>query len=163
MSEPTRILFVCLGNICRSPTAQGVFEHLLSQAGMQQSILVDSAGTGDWHVGKAPDPRTRAAAARRGYSLEHLRARTVVADDFRQFDYILAMDSANLRELRMQCPRDYRGHLGLFLEFAANSRVVDVPDPYYTAGEAGFEEVLDLIEAASAGLLRHLRSGGARD
>jgi len=161
MSEPTRILFVCLGNICRSPTAQGVFEHFLSQAQMQQSVLVDSAGTGDWHVGKAPDPRTRAAAARRGYSLEHLRARTVDEDDFRRFDYILAMDSANLRDLRMLCPGDYRGHLGLFLEFAANSRVTDVPDPYYTAGEAGFEEVLDLIEAASAGLLRHLRGRGA--
>jgi protein-tyrosine phosphatase len=150
-----------LGNICRSPTAHGVFEHLLKQQGVND-IHVDSAGTGDWHIGKLPDPRTRAAAARRGYSLEHLRARTVESDDFQRFDYILAMDAANLRELRTRCPRDFRGHLGLFLEFAANSRATEVPDPYYTSGEQGFEEVLDLVEAASAGLLRHLRSGSDR-
>lgn len=163
MSKPTRILFVCLGNICRSPTAHGVFEHLLSREGGSEWISVDSAGTGDWHVGKAPDPRTRAAAARRGYSLDHLRARTVDDEDFRRFDYILAMDAANLRELRKRCPVDFRGHLGLFLEFAANSRVREVPDPYYTSGEQGFDEVLDLVEAASEGLLRHLRSGERRD
>jgi protein-tyrosine phosphatase len=163
MTKPTRILFVCLGNICRSPTAHGVFEHLLSQGNGGMRVDVDSAGTGDWHVGKAPDPRTRAAAARRGYSLEHLRARTVVDEDFGRFDYILAMDDANLRELRRRCPAGFRGHLGLFLEFAANSRVREVPDPYYTSGEQGFDEVLDLVEAASAGLLRHLRSGGCRD
>jgi protein-tyrosine phosphatase len=163
MTKPTRILFVCLGNICRSPTAHGVFEHLLSQDSGDMRVDVDSAGTGDWHVGKAPDPRTRAAAARRGYSLEHLRARTVVDEDFGRFDYILAMDDANLRELRRRCPAGFRGHLGLFLEFAANSRVREVPDPYYTSGEQGFDEVLDLVEAASAGLLRHLRSGGCRD
>lgn len=163
MTKPTRILFVCLGNICRSPTAHGVFEHLLSQDNGDMRVDVDSAGTGDWHVGKAPDPRTRAAAARRGYSLEHLRARTVEDEDFGRFDYILAMDDANLRELRRRCPTDFRGHLGLFLEFAANSRVREVPDPYYTSGEQGFDEVLDLVEAASAGLLRHLRSGGCRD
>jgi protein-tyrosine phosphatase len=163
MTKPTRILFVCLGNICRSPTAHGVFEHLLSQDNGDMRVDVDSAGTGDWHVGKAPDPRTRAAAARRGYSLEHLRARTVVDEDFGRFDYILAMDDANLRELRRRCPAGFRGHLGLFLEFAANSRVREVPDPYYTSGEQGFDEVLDLVEAASAGLLRHLRSGGCRD
>ncbi len=163
MTKPTRILFVCLGNICRSPTAHGVFEHLLSQDNGDMRVDVDSAGTGDWHVGKAPDPRTRAAAARRGYSLEHLRARTVEDEDFGRFDYILAMDDANLRELRRRCPAGFRGHLGLFLEFAANSRVREVPDPYYTSGEQGFDEVLDLVEAASAGLLRHLRSGGCRD
>jgi protein-tyrosine phosphatase len=163
MTKPTRILFVCLGNICRSPTAHGVFEHLLSQGNGGMRVDVDSAGTGDWHVGKAPDPRTRAAAARRGYSLEHLRARTVEDEDFGRFDYILAMDDANLRELRRRCPTDFCGHLGLFLEFAANSRVREVPDPYYTSGEQGFDEVLDLVEAASAGLLRHLRSGGCRD
>jgi protein-tyrosine phosphatase len=163
MTKPTRILFVCLGNICRSPTAHGVFEHLLSQDSGDMRVDVDSAGTGDWHVGKAPDPRTRAAAARRGYSLEHLRARTVEDEDFGRFDYILAMDDANLRELRRRCPAGFRGHLGLFLEFAANSRVREVPDPYYTSGEQGFDEVLDLVEAASAGLLRHLRSGGCRD
>jgi protein-tyrosine phosphatase len=161
MSASTRVLFVCLGNICRSPTAHGVFEHLLKQQGVDD-IHVDSAGTGDWHIGKLPDPRARAAAARRGYSLEHLRARTVESDDFQRFDYILAMDAANLRELRTRCPQDFRGHLGLFLEFAANSPVTEVPDPYYTSGEQGFEEVLDLVEAASAGLLRHLRSGSDR-
>lgn len=162
MKNKTSVLFVCLGNICRSPTAQGVFEHLLSRESMVDEINVDSAGTGDWHIGKAPDPRTRAAAMRRGYSLEHLRARTVASDDFTRFDYILAMDAANLRELRTLCPRDYQGHLGLFLEFAANSRVNEVPDPYYTSGDQGFDEVLDLVEAASKGLLRHIRGEAGR-
>jgi len=158
LKDQVSVLFVCLGNICRSPTAHGVFEQLLQQEGLDRHIQVDSAGTGDWHLGKAPDPRTRAAAARRGYSLEHLRARALCDEDFIRFDYILAMDGANLRDLRARCPRDYRGHLGLFLEFAPNSPVTEVPDPYYTRGEQGFEEVLDLVEAASSGLLRHLRT-----
>lgn len=163
LKDKTSILFVCLGNICRSPTAHGVFEHLLRQEGVESRFLVDSAGTGDWHLGKAPDPRTRAAAARRGYSLDHLRARTLIDEDFSRFDYILAMDAANLRDLRVRCPRGYQGHLGLFLEFAPNSPVTEVPDPYYTSGERGFDEVLDLVEAASAGLLRHLRTEAGRD
>lgn len=155
-SKPTRILFVCLGNICRSPTAHGVFERMLEQRGLNGHYEIDSAGTAAYHVGKAPDPRTRAAALRRGYSLEHLRARAVQDEDFNHYDFILAMDEANLRDLRVRCPGHYAGHLGLFLAFAQTARVKEVPDPYYTSGEAGFEEVLDLVESASEGLLRHL-------
>ncbi|MBV0932144.1 low molecular weight protein-tyrosine-phosphatase [Marinobacterium weihaiense] len=157
MSHKPSILFVCLGNICRSPTAHGVFEHLLEQQGESASYQVDSAGTAAYHIGKAPDPRSRAAARRRGYDLEDLRARAVEPEDFERFDYILAMDEANLRDLRSLCPRGYRGHLGLFLAFAEGIRVREVPDPYYTSGEQGFEEVLDLVESASKGLLRHLQ------
>lgn len=156
MKQTTSVLFVCLGNICRSPTAHGVFEHLVAAQGVAERFLIDSAGTAAYHVGKAPDPRTQAAARRRGYALEHLRARAIEPDDFDRFDYILAMDAANLRDLRTLCPRGYRGHLGLLLDFAEGSRQREVPDPYYTRGEQGFEEVLDLVERASLGLLRHL-------
>lgn len=156
MSRPIRVLFVCLGNICRSPTAHGVFEHKLQQHGLSSVIEVDSAGTAAYHVGKGPDPRTQAAARRRGYVLDHLRARAVADEDFENYDYILAMDDANLRDLRVRCPNGYQGHLGLFLEFAEAARAREVPDPYYTSGDAGFEEVLDLVEAASEGLIRHL-------
>jgi len=159
MNTPIRILFVCLGNICRSPTAHGVFEHKLKARGLAQVFEVDSAGTAAYHVGKGPDPRTQAAARRRGYDLEHLRARAVADDDFERYDYILAMDDANLRDLRVRCPKGYQGHLGLFLEFSEASRTREVPDPYYTSGEAGFDEVLDLVEAASDGLIRHLLRG----
>ncbi len=157
MSVPVRILFVCLGNICRSPTAHGVFENRIEQLGLAERFQIDSAGTAAYHVGKAPDPRTQAAARRRGYSLEHLRARAVDDEDFSRFDFILAMDDANLRDLRVRCPRGYKGHLGLFLDFAEGQRTREVPDPYYTSGEAGFDEVLDLVEAASDGLLRHVQ------
>ncbi len=157
MSSKTSILFVCLGNICRSPTAHGVFEQLIAQQGAGDRFLIDSAGTAAYHIGKAPDPRTQAAAQRRGYPLGHLRARAVEPEDFETFDYILAMDAANLRDLRSLCPRGYSGHLGLFLDFAEGVKHKEVPDPYYTSGEQGFEEVLDLVETASRGLLRHLQ------
>lgn len=153
--QTTRILFVCLGNICRSPTAQGVFEHLVAERGLSQVIAVDSCGTGDWHVGSAPDPRAVAAAGRRGYDLGRLRARQVRPEDFDSFDYILAMDRDNLEDLEAICPASFPGHLGLFLEFAKGSPSRDVPDPYY-GGESGFDRVLDLIESASFGLLREL-------
>jgi len=151
----TRVLFVCLGNICRSPTAQGVFQTLLEARGLSGDVAVDSCGTGGWHVGSAPDRRARAAAARRGYDLSRFRARQVQPADFEAFDYILAMDRENLTDLDAMCPADYRGHLGLFLAFAGEGAPADVPDPYY-GGDAGFDEVLDLIEAASEGLLRAL-------
>jgi len=160
VKKQTSILFVCLGNICRSPTAHGVFEQMVQAHDMGDRLLIDSAGTAAYHIGKAPDPRTRAAASRRGYDLEHLRARAVDTSDFERFDYVLAMDAANLRELRSLCPGDFGGHLGLFLEFAEGSKLKEVPDPYYTAGERGFDEVLDLVELASQGLYRHLQQEG---
>ncbi|ULG67838.1 low molecular weight protein-tyrosine-phosphatase [Marinobacterium sediminicola] len=162
MTQQTSILFVCLGNICRSPTAHGVFERLIEQEGLSARFYIDSAGTAAYHVGKAPDPRTQAAAKRRGYPLEHLRARAVDMSDFERFDYILAMDDANLRELRSLCPRGFRGHLGLFLDFAEGVKHKEVPDPYYTSGDQGFEEVLDLVEKASQGLYRHLLQEAGR-
>ena len=149
------VLFVCLGNICRSPTAHGVLEALLEQQGLSRAVKVDSCGTGDWHVGQAPDRRAAAEAGKRGYELSHLRARQIKAADFRRFHYILAMDHMNLADLRDMCPADYEGHLGLFLPFAAESVIEEVPDPYY-GGVDGFSQVLDLVEAASEGLLQQI-------
>jgi len=151
-----QILFVCLGNICRSPTAHGVFERKLEWAGLNHRISVDSAGTGAWHLGKAPDPRTQAAARARGYDLSHLRARQTDPSDFERFDYILAMDQDNLSELQMMMPEDYDGHLGLLLDFSDYAQVREVPDPYYGEG-GGFEQVLDLVEEASDGLLDEIQ------
>ena len=150
-----RVLFVCLGNICRSPTAQGVFETLLAAHPLAGQVEVDSCGTAAWHIGKAPDERSVAEAQRRGYRLDHLRARQVQARDFQDFDYILAMDEENLAELQALCPADFAGHLGLFLDFAPASGLRAVPDPYY-GGAQGFSDVLDLVEQASEGLLRAL-------
>jgi len=152
----TKVLFVCLGNICRSPTAQGVFEHLLAQQGLSQVVEVDSCGTGDWHVGQAPDRRATLEAGKRGYDLSPLRARQLEARDFLNFDYMLGMDRMNLAELQAMCPDSYTGHLGLFLPFALAPVTEEVPDPYY-GGADGFSHVLDLIEAASEGLLRVIR------
>lgn len=155
MRERTqRILFVCLGNICRSPTAQGVFEAIAEREGFAGFLSVDSAGTADWHCGKAPDSRSQAHARKRGYELSHLRARQVSAPDFESFDWILAMDKANLRELQALCPMAHQHKLRLFLAFADHP-VMEVPDPYY-GGVEGFEVVLDLVERASVGLLQHL-------
>lgn len=146
-----RVLFVCLGNICRSPTAEGVLRRELESAGLAHRVEIDSCGVADWHTGKAPDSRTVAAAQRRGIDLSELRARQLAADDFQRFDYLLAMDHDNLKAIEAQCPEGCGAHMGLFLDFAGH---VDrpVPDPYY-GGEQGFEEVLDLIEAAARGLV----------
>jgi protein-tyrosine phosphatase len=152
----TKVLFVCLGNICRSPTADGIFRELVAQAKLDQKIIVDSAGTSNWHPGKAPDPRTTAAARKRGYDLSVLRARQVKVQDFDEFDFILAMDEANLADLQRMKPAHFSGHLGLFLEFAQRLDYREVPDPYYGGGE-GFELVLDLVEDAAQGLLNHVR------
>ena len=152
----TRVLFVCLGNICRSPTAHGVFAALVAQRGLSDQVEVDSCGTGDWHVGEAPDARATAEAAARGYDLAVLRARQVHARDFEHYDYILAMDYQNLADLKRLSPNDYSGHLGLFLSFAEGVDVAEVPDPYY-GGPQGFAQVLDLVEAASEGLLQSLK------
>jgi len=150
------VLFVCMGNICRSPTAAGVFRAAAHQAGLAGRIRVDSAGLGDWHAGSPPDRRAIQAARRRGYDLTALRARQVAVEDFTRFGWILAMDESNLRGLTAMRPQDYGGHLGLLLDFAPELGVREVPDPYY-GGPAGFDRVLDLIEASTARLLERLR------
>lgn len=153
----TRVLFICMGNICRSPTAEGVFRHLVAEQGLADKITIDSAGTHDYHIGNPPDARAQAAATRRGYDLSSLRARQVTSDDFVAFDYVLAMDADNRSLLLQQCPPEYRGRVHLFLEFADGDVPADVPDPYYGGGE-GFEYVLDLVENAAQGLLRHIEN-----
>jgi protein-tyrosine phosphatase len=151
----TSILFVCLGNICRSPTAEGVFRARAEQAGAAERLHIDSAGTGDWHVGNPPDPRSTEFAARRGYDLSTQRARQVAASDFERFDHIYAMDHDNLARLEAMCPPQHRHKLGLFMQFALNTDAQVVPDPYYGNGN-GFDLVLDYIEDASDGLLAAL-------
>lgn len=155
MTAKTSVLFVCLGNICRSPTAHGVFQTLVEQQGFGADIYVDSAGTAAYHVGNSPDQRSVAAARSRGYDLTALRARQVNAEDFQQFDYILAMDQENLLNLQRLQPANFNGHLGLFLPFGQCVET-EVPDPYY-GGADGFEQVLDLVENASMGLLMRIQ------
>ncbi len=147
-----RILFVCMGNICRSPTAEGVFRRLARERAPQLPIEIDSAGTHDYHVGEPPDARSVAAAARRGIDLKNLRARQVAADDFERFDLVLAMDRLNHATLLGLAPAQVHERIRLFMEFAGDNDLEDVPDPYY-GGPLGFEQVLDLAEAAAAGLL----------
>src|SRR5262245_25079557 len=148
-----RVLFVCLGNICRSPTAEGVLRAIAAREFPGLPLYVDSAGTADYHVGEPPDRRTIAAARRRGYELSGLRARQVTPDDFTSFDYVLAMDRANLEELRRRGAGG-PARLGLFMEFSPGNGD-EVPDPYY-GGIEDFERVLDLCEAAARGLLSAL-------
>jgi protein-tyrosine phosphatase len=151
------VLFVCLGNICRSPTAHAVFAQRVAAAGLAERIRVDSAGTGDWHAGEPPDARTQRHARARGYELGGLRARQVRAEDFRRFDVVLAMDRSNLAQLERMRPAAFRGELDLFLRHARSApETLEVPDPYY-GGSGGFEAVLDLVEDAAEGLLEHLR------
>ncbi|MGC1727848.1 MAG: low molecular weight protein-tyrosine-phosphatase [Steroidobacteraceae bacterium] len=151
-----RILFICLGNICRSPTAEGVLRVLAAREAPELPLEIDSAGTAGYHVGEPPDPRMRHAAARRGYDLSGLRARVVEPGDFERFDLILAMDQDNLRVLKRRAPTHVQERVRLFLEFAPESGTAEVPDPYYGSA-TGFEEVLDLVESAARGLLAHLR------
>lgn len=152
-----KVLFVCMGNICRSPTAEGVFVHKLREAGLHDHVEVDSAGTHAYHVGEAPDPRAQQTAKRRGVSLEDLRARKAMAEDFDQFDYVLAMDRDNLSILAQMCPEGSEHKLQLFLSYAPTLETDEVPDPYY-GGPMGFERVLDMIEEAANGLLEDIRS-----
>jgi len=158
MSEATRvrILFVCMGNICRSPTAEGVFRHLLRGEGCDELIATDSAGTHGYHIGEPPDERARETALRRGIDLSDLRARRVAREDFDLFDYILAMDQENYLSLSAICPRGMEVKLSLFMDFAPELRTREVPDPYY-GGPGGFETVFDLVETASRELLAHIR------
>ncbi len=150
------ILFVCMGNICRSPTAEGVFAHHCEQAGVLDRLLIDSAGTHAYHVGEPPDSRAQQAALARGIDLSQQKARRVGADDFDLFDYILVMDSDNLSTLDNACPAAHKHKIKLFMEFAPDMKTLAVPDPYY-GGSNGFDRVLDLIDEASKGLLVHLR------
>ncbi len=152
-----KILFVCMGNICRSPTAEGVFRYKIEQAGIENSVHIDSAGTIAYHVGNPPDQRAQEAALNRGIDLSSQRARRVNSEDFKKFDYVIAMDSENHYELEVICPPGYEDRLHMFLKFAQNTNETDVPDPYY-GGSRGFERVLDIIEDASEGLIQHLTS-----
>jgi protein-tyrosine phosphatase len=153
-----RILFVCLGNICRSPTAEGVLRSIATREFLALPLLVASAGTANYHTGEPPDRRTVSAARRRGYDLSAQRARQVSVDDFGRFDLVLAMDRANLAELERLRPRAATARVGLFLEFAPDCGFTEVPDPYY-GGVEDFERVVDLCEAGARGLLQTLSSG----
>jgi len=150
-----RVLFVCMGNICRSPSAAGVFRHVLAERAPQLDIEIDSAGTHDYHVGEPPDARALAAARRRGIDISQLRARRVEAGDFERFDLILAMDEDNLRELQGRSQPSHHERIRLIMEYAPSAARRAVPDPYYGAAH-GFEEVLDLLEEAAEGFIRTL-------
>ena len=151
-----RVLFVCMGNICRSPTAEGVFREFVRRHAPDLDLEIDSAGTHDYHVGEPPDPRALKAASTRGLDISGLRARQVEAADFERFDLILAMDRLNYATLRERSPPAFRSRIRLLLEFADDASREDVPDPYY-GDPKGFEEVLDLLEDAAAGLLAEVR------
>lgn len=151
-----KVLFVCMGNICRSPTAEGVFRHKVELASLEEHITIDSAGTHAYHVGNPPDTRAQNAALKRGVDLSDQCARRVCVDDFSEFDYIIAMDESNRRDLLGICPEGYEDRVHLFLDFS-NSDVVEVPDPYYGQGR-GFEIVLNLVEDASEGLLKRIHT-----
>jgi protein-tyrosine phosphatase len=153
--EKVSVLFVCMGNICRSPTAEGVFRHHVAEAGLDALFEIDSAGTHAYHVGEPPDRRAQEAATRRGVSLADIRARRVAAEDFGRFHHIIAMDEDNLVMLHEQADAAHRDKIRLFLEFGSGPET-EVPDPYY-GGTTGFERVLDLVEDASRGLLEVLR------
>ncbi len=151
-----KVLFVCLGNICRSPTAHGVFEQMLKAEGLQEKIQCDSCGTGAWHVGESPDERTQHMAQSKGYDLAHLQARRINAEDYYEFDYILAMDTRNLADVMLNVPNEFSGELRLFLDYSPDNTITEVPDPYQGGSEA-FERVFNIIEAACAGLLSDIK------
>ncbi len=156
-----KVLFVCMGNICRSPTAEAVLRHKAERMGMADHMLIDSAGTHAYHIDEAPDQRAQKAAKQRGYDLSCLRGRQVCAKDFREFDYILAMDSENLALLRDRCPRESAHKLRLYMSYAPRHRIDAVPDPYY-GGSQGFERVLDMVEDAAIGFLDEMKTAPNR-
>jgi protein-tyrosine phosphatase len=157
--EKIKILFVCMGNICRSPTAEGVFAKLLKEQNLENYFAIDSAGTHAYHVGEPPDLRSQHAALARDVQLVHLRARKVIMGDFEDFDFLLAMDDDNHAALMNACPEEYKDKIRYFLDYAPHLGMREVPDPYY-GGKYGFERVLDMVEAASAGFLAMLRETG---
>jgi protein-tyrosine phosphatase len=154
--NPTRVLFVCMGNICRSPTAHGLMRAKLQAAGLADQVEVDSAGTHAYHLGEAPDARAQAHARRRGVDLSDLRARALRDEDFAAFDLVLVMDEANRRAVLARCPAGAQGRVKHLMAFAPHTQRTEVPDPYY-GGADGFEQVLDLVDAACEGLLVHVR------
>lgn len=156
-----RVLFVCLGNICRSPLAEGVFTHLVKQAGLQDVVEVDSAGTHAYHVDEPPDPRAQDTARQYGIDIGHLRGRQATALDIERFHYILAMDRENYSNLRAICPPGLESKIRLFLEFAPQRSEREVPDPYF-GGASGFHRVLDMVEEAANGLLADIREHHVR-
>jgi protein-tyrosine phosphatase len=158
--EKTKVLFVCMGNICRSPTAEGVFYRMVKEAGLTHEVEIDSAGTHAYHVGASPDARAQQAAKGRGYDLSGFIGRQVADQDFARFDYILAMDQENLGNLLKRCPKDQREKVRLFLEFSQQFTGQEVPDPYY-GGPQGFDKVLDMVEDAARGLLEDIRRRAA--
>lgn len=152
-----RVLFVCLGNICRSPTAEGVFRQLVKAQNLQDKIAWDSCGTSAYHIGHPADSRSQIFAKKRGIDISDLRARQVDDEDFFKYDYILAMDESNLYDLKDLCPPSEIDKLHMFLSFAKNTKLRSVPDPYYS-GHDGFEKVLDLCQDAAAALLEHIKT-----
>jgi protein-tyrosine phosphatase len=155
MKNNISVLFICMGNICRSPTAEAVFRSYVENANLAGQILIDSAGTHDYHIGDAPDLRAKRAAQQRGYDMSGLCGRQVEEGDFRRFDYVLAMDKANLAILKRLAPPGSVAQVRLFLEYARHHAEREVPDPYY-GGADGFEHVLDMVEDAAEGLLQHI-------
>lgn len=156
VSSVVKVLFVCMGNICRSPMAEGVFRQLISDEKLTHLISTDSAGTHAYHIGEPPDRRAQATAQQRGVTIDDLRARKVAIKDFSEFDYLLAMDKENLQNLQAICPPALKERIFLFLSFAPHLKYKEVPDPYY-GGQDGFEQVFDLVTAASQGLLSDIR------
>jgi protein-tyrosine phosphatase len=155
----TKVLFVCMGNICRSPTAEGVFTKLIQERRVDKQFRVDSAGTHSYHVGDAPDLRAQRAARERGVELSHLRARKVRATDFEEFDYLLVMDDDNHAHVMAICPPEHKDKVSYFLSYAPQLNIREVPDPYY-GGRNGFEKVLDMVELAAEGFLAHVQKSG---
>lgn len=158
-TEKIKVLFVCMGNICRSPTAEGVFTKLVNERKLAHHFSIDSAGTHAYHVGNAPDLRAEKAAGERGVDISHLRARKFIVGDFEDFDYIFAMDGENYAILTSACPASHRHKINYFLDYAPHFGTREVPDPYY-GGSYGFERVLDMVEAASEGFLNELLEAG---
>ena len=157
--EKIKVLFVCMGNICRSPTAEGVFTKLIAEKNLTPQFTIDSAGTHAYHVGNPPDARAQQAALRRGVELQHLRARKVHSSDFEYFDFVLAMDDDNYSILIHDCPAEHKTKVKYFLEYAPHLGIREVPDPYY-GEKLGFERVLDMVEDASLGFLESLQKSG---
>ncbi|MEI7993954.1 MAG: low molecular weight protein-tyrosine-phosphatase [Methylococcaceae bacterium] len=157
--EKIKVLFVCMGNICRSPTAEGVFAKLIKEQDLEEYFVIDSAGTHAYHIGEPPDLRAQHAALERDVELNNLRARKVIMADFEDFDFLLAMDGDNYAVLMEASPEEYKDKISYFLDYAPHLKTREVPDPYY-GGKYGFERVLDLIEVASEGFLSNLQKAG---
>jgi protein-tyrosine phosphatase len=155
-NKPIHVLFVCLGNICRSPTAHALFQAHVNSKGLSDIVIVDSAGTGGWVIGHPPDKRAQQTALAQGYDMSGLRSRVVSKKDFEKFDYILGMDNENFKHLAMMCPNNYHGVLGLFLAEAGVVHTQEVPDPYYGDGKH-FERAMELVQNGVSGLLNRIK------